>query len=134
MKAAIESSGGLAGVRVILLSLEPANTSGIKFEGISFLYNFQLKLSGVQMWKAYNIGPGRLFSWNKFHSRKGSPSELNIIDPSSQENSSFRQIKLRKSTAAAESEDTSSESEVHPANLEREAKCDSYFPVQRRAV
>ena len=89
MKAAIESSGGLAGVRVILLSLEPANTSGIKFEGTSFLYNFQLKLSGVQMWKAYNIGPGRLFSWNKFHSRKGSPSELNIIDPSSQENSSF---------------------------------------------
>ena len=66
MKEAIESNGGIPGVRVKYVKIPElsSNNAMIKWNGISTLNNFKFHPSGVQVWKAYKIGPGKLFPWS----------------------------------------------------------------------
>ena len=65
MKQAIESSGGIPGVRVT--SCGPQDASAlpkIKINGISFLNNFEYSEQGIRVWKAYRMGEGNLMKWS----------------------------------------------------------------------
>ena len=63
MKEAIDSNGGIHGVSVKYVKIPElsSNNPMIKWDGISTLNNFQFHPSGVKIWKAYKIGPGKFF-------------------------------------------------------------------------
>jgi len=67
MKSAIESFGGIPGVRVMVCALHPT-TGGVtaKWEGVSHINNITYINQGVRVWRAYDTGPGMELSWNKF--------------------------------------------------------------------
>ncbi|CAB4006196.1 Hypothetical predicted protein [Paramuricea clavata] len=67
LKKAIESNGGIKGVRV---TIEPvpkiAGRKKIKWDGISSLSNFVITSAGERSFKAYGIGAGHFQSWTSF--------------------------------------------------------------------
>ena len=68
MVLAMESSGGIPGVRVTLCgpqSLEKPPT--IKWDGVSFLNNIEYTKDRVRVWRAYNFGNGRFIPWSEFN-------------------------------------------------------------------
>ncbi|KAK3732767.1 hypothetical protein QZH41_006933 [Actinostola sp. cb2023] len=67
MKSAIESFGGIPGVRVMVCALHPT-TDGVtaKWEGVSHINNIAYINQGVRVWRAYDTGPEMELSWNKF--------------------------------------------------------------------
>ena len=67
MKAAIKSSGGVLGVNVTLSEIPERQTkNAVSWEGVSFVNNIQYESDCLQVWKAYNIGPGKIVPWSKF--------------------------------------------------------------------
>ncbi|CAB3998470.1 Hypothetical predicted protein [Paramuricea clavata] len=61
MVAAIESQGGVSGVRVTLCGPQGDEVPfPVKWEGISFLNNMKFSKEGIRVWRAYGIGPGKL--------------------------------------------------------------------------
>ena len=60
---AMLSNGGLNGVRVALVD---AGTEGkcvlpqVKLAGVSSLNNFQYSEQGITVWRAFQVGPGKL--------------------------------------------------------------------------
>lgn len=81
MKTAIESRGGVPGVRVISVEAPPKNklpaVEDLKFEGISTLFNFVFTDSGFTSFKAYNVGKGKFCRWSEF---EGKFAQFNIIN------------------------------------------------------
>ena len=60
LKAAIQSNGGIPGVRVACIpGPTKANEIKAKWEGISSYYNFTFSNYGVRAFKAYSIGEGK---------------------------------------------------------------------------
>lgn len=71
LKNAIESRGGISGVRVAVVKVNSNNlkdSEKYKLEGISSLNNFTFINSGFTAFRAYNMGAGRFFSWSSFNS------------------------------------------------------------------
>jgi hypothetical protein len=67
MVAAIESQGGVSGVRVTLCGQQSDEVPfPAKWEGISFLNNMKFSKEGIRVWRAYGIGPGKLKLWDDF--------------------------------------------------------------------
>ena len=67
MKAAIESSGGVPGVNVTLSEIPERKTkNAVSWEGVSFVNNIKYESDSLRVWKAYNIGPGKIVPWSKF--------------------------------------------------------------------
>lgn len=68
MKTAIESSGGIPGV-VVTLAESPQRQTGknLTWDGVSFINNVEYNSEGMKVWKAYNIGPGKVVPWSKFN-------------------------------------------------------------------
>ena len=67
MKATIESSGRVPGVNVTLLEIPERQTkSAVSCQGVSFVNNIQYESDCLRVWKAYNIGPGKIVLWSKF--------------------------------------------------------------------
>lgn len=67
MKCAMESSGGLPGVRVAvccLLTTDHGDASSRKLDGISFLNNIEYNNEGLTVWKSYKVGKGKAMSWS----------------------------------------------------------------------
>ena len=66
MKASLESHGGIKGCRVAVVEVDPTRETNkdSKIPGISVLNNFQFEECGIRVWKAYNIGPGRLITYS----------------------------------------------------------------------
>jgi len=65
MVTAIESGFQLPGVRVTSCGEQTKEMSfDPKWKGISFLNNFVFNKKGIHVWRAYEIGPGKLFPWN----------------------------------------------------------------------
>lgn len=70
LKAAIQSNGGIPGVRVACIpGPTKANEIKAKWEGISSYYNFTFSNDGVRAFKAYSIGEGKFWPWSKFESK-----------------------------------------------------------------
>jgi hypothetical protein len=67
MKSAIESNGGISGVRVVsVAATSKSKTKNIKWEGISAFFNFVFTNEGIRAFKAYNIGEGKFWPWSTF--------------------------------------------------------------------
>ncbi|CAB4040733.1 Hypothetical predicted protein, partial [Paramuricea clavata] len=67
LKKAIESNGGIKGVRVTMVPVPKiAGRKKIKWDGISSLSNFEITSAGVRSFKAYGIGAGHFQSWTSF--------------------------------------------------------------------
>ena len=79
MMTAIESSGGITGVRVTVSGPQPtANSTPVKWEGVSFINNIGYTKEGLHVWRAYGIGSGKFLT-------------LEQISPTSREPSSAKQ-------------------------------------------
>ena len=65
MKEALESHGGVRGSRVAVAAVNLANETGgtNKIKGISKLNNFEFTEEGIRIWSAYQIGLGKLVSY-----------------------------------------------------------------------
>lgn len=70
MKSAIESNGGIPGVRVVYVvapnKSQLPDVEDLKFEGISTLFNFTFTKVGVKAFKAYKVGKGKSKRWSHF--------------------------------------------------------------------
>ena len=67
MVLAMESSGGIPGVRVTLCGPQsPVKLPAIKWDGISFLNDMEYTKNGIRVWRAYNIGKGKYIPLKKF--------------------------------------------------------------------
>lgn len=61
LKTAIESRGGIPGVRVAVVQTSNENTKTYKLESINTLNNFSFRNEGFYASRAYGIGPGKFF-------------------------------------------------------------------------
>ena len=68
MVLAMESSGGIPGVRVTLCGPQSSEKPPtIKWDGLSFLNNMEYTKDGVRVWRAYNVGKRRFIPWSEFN-------------------------------------------------------------------
>ena len=99
MKNAIESSGGLPGVRVMLCSQEEASKLvPVKWEGVSLINNIEYGEEGVRVWRSYGIGPGKFLPWRHFPQLPESDSVpvLNIIKEATDPKATFSAMCARR--------------------------------------
>ena len=63
IKAALDSYGGVSGVKVAVVEVNPERPDIIthKWDGISQFNNFQFSNTKIVAWKAFNIGSGKKF-------------------------------------------------------------------------
>ena len=84
MKKALESVHVSGNVCVALSSSASSvlpRTTETKWEGVSFLNNFEFTEAGVRVWRAFNVGPGRFLKWDTFaHLPECKPLE-NVEEP-----------------------------------------------------
>lgn len=83
MKTALESHGGVKGCRVAVVEVDTSkeNNTDNKIPGISLLNNFQYQKNGIRVWKAYNIGPGRVIPFKDLIVLPQGETGLKIIQP-----------------------------------------------------
>ena len=67
LKQAIESRGGVPGLRVTVMDVQKSAKS-YKLDGISKLNNFNFTSDGFTAFRAYDLGPGKFFPWSSFES------------------------------------------------------------------
>ena len=65
------------------VAAKPSSTFNIKWDGISLLNNFEYDESGVRVWRAFNVGSGKVVPWAKFEGVMKQPEKLEILDPPS---------------------------------------------------
>jgi len=70
LKTAIESRGGISGVRVAVLGVNNGNAKTYKLEGINTLNNFSFNDQGFYAFRAYGIDPRKFFQWKEFEGGK----------------------------------------------------------------
>ena len=97
-KTAIESGQGTAGVKASYVAAKPRSTSYIKWDGISLLNNFEYEETGVRVWRAFNVGPGRVVPWASFEGTVKQPDQLEILDPPSQNASATATFRIVRPT------------------------------------
>ena len=89
--------------------LDYSNNPMIKWDGISTLNNFQFHPSGVQVWKAYKIGPGKLFPWRDIQCGSSSSCPLEVLEsPVQTQRSCFRVVRARQDQTSTGSKGFSS--------------------------
>ncbi|PFX20277.1 hypothetical protein AWC38_SpisGene15301 [Stylophora pistillata] len=60
MRSAVESSGGMPGVRVMLCNTQNIPKSvPVKWEGVSVIHNIEYGNEGMRVWRSYAVGPAR---------------------------------------------------------------------------
>ena len=67
LKQAIESRGGVPGLRVTVMDVQKSAKS-YKLDGISKLNNFNITSDGFTAFRACDLGPGKFFPWSSFES------------------------------------------------------------------
>ena len=103
VKKALESHGGVRSV--VPYVVECPESAGKcptpRIPDASLLHNYQYCNDGLKVWKAYNIGTGKLVAWeNLDKDGKILPSEIRIIESGSQRNR--ESIKKENTCLAAE--------------------------------
>ena len=113
-KTAIESGQGTTGLKASYVASKPSSTSYVKWDGISLLNNFEYEETGVRVWRAFNVGLGRVIPWSNFERAVKQPEELEILDPPSQhasEAATFRIVRHRHIKKSSVEADPSTELE-----------------------
>ncbi|KAK3739225.1 hypothetical protein QZH41_004334 [Actinostola sp. cb2023] len=59
------------------------STLSVKWDGISLLNNFEYEEHGIRVWRAFNVGPGRLVPWANFQVSTTQLGNLEILQPPS---------------------------------------------------
>ena len=66
MKTALESHGGVKGVRAAVVQVDiNKEITANKIPGISLLNNFSFEGNGIRAWRAFSVGPGRFLSYSQ---------------------------------------------------------------------
>ena len=83
MKVALESRGGIKGCRAAVVEVDTTRerNKDSKIPGISVLNNFQYEEFGIRVWKAYDIGPGRLILYSGLGVTSQGDTGLRVIRP-----------------------------------------------------
>ena len=83
LKAAQESHSGIKGCRAAVVEVDTTRESNkdSKIPGISVLNNYQYEESGIRIWKAYNIGPGRFIFYSDLGAAPQGATGLRVIQP-----------------------------------------------------
>ena len=101
MKTAIESGGGVRGVRVKLCALDYQHKQGPKprWEGVSFVNNVTYEKKGMRVWRAYGIGKGKFLPWSDFQDLDNfSMPHLTVIKDTCHPKQPFSAIRVPKSS------------------------------------
>ena len=80
MKATLESQRELKGCRAAAVQADVDSSKELfsnKIPGISLYF----EENGIRVWKAYDIGPGRFFSYKDIHVQPQSGTVLKVIQP-----------------------------------------------------
>ena len=110
MKAAIESSGGVPGVNVTLSEIPERQTkNAVSWEGVSFVNNIEYESDCLRVWKAYNIGPGKIVPWSKFDVPAIEKELSSIVDLGNERSMQLPFVALKPRTLTSLSETTSSD-------------------------
>ena len=96
MKIAMESCGGIAGVKAVLCGLQPSVDLRVKWEGVSFLNNVEYDTKDIKVWRAFRVGPEKFLPWSSFDQAQQLPQLNKIAAPDESTTSSFVAIKARK--------------------------------------
>lgn len=117
MKAAILSSGGVPAVNVVVSGPpDDSEFPKVEIKGVSFYTNVEYTRGGFKVWKAYNIGKGKVIPRNKFSITSLSVPQLTNLDVGSQESQSeFLTVKSKKK---GEEEENNFHSESPPVSTE----------------
>ena len=83
LKKALESHGGLRGCRVAVVEIDPSKDlhEANKIPDISLLYDFKFEDSGIRVWKAYNIGEGKLLKYKNLQIQPQDIASLVVKQP-----------------------------------------------------
>ena len=83
MKKTLESHGGLRGCRVTVVEIDPSKDlhEVNKITDISLLYNFKFEGGGIRVWKAYNIGEGKLLKYKHLQIQPQDIASLAVKQP-----------------------------------------------------
>ena len=98
MKKAMLSSGGIPSVKPFLVEMPKTMQPSIPWSGISFINNFQFTEAGLRVWRAYNIGPGRLIQYSSYQTPV--ISKIRMIDDY-MPRTSFQQMKSKREPPAS---------------------------------
>ena len=112
-KDAVESHGGVPGVKVFVCKVQGKVPTQNPIVGISHYSNFELTDGGLLVWKAYKVGQGKLIQSRKL--AKLTPPVMNISHVSSSA-SAFQPLKPRRQQANPSSDSESSDEESESAN------------------
>ena len=107
MKNAIESSGGVPGVRATLCDTQdiPKSTP-VKWDGVSFINNIEYGKEGMRVWRSYGVGPGKFLPWSQFNLPESySVPALNILKEASIPKAQFTAITSRRKLSQTQQED-----------------------------
>ena len=66
---ALLSHGGVPGARIPVLPDPVCDKLNAKWPGISKVNNFEFTCEGVKVWRAYQVGEGKLLLWSKFEGK-----------------------------------------------------------------
>ena len=122
MKKALESHGGLRGCHVAVVEIDPSKDlhEANKIPDISLLYNFKFNDSGIRVWKAYNIGEGKLVEYKNLQIQPQDIASLVVKQP----------FGPRQKECGVIGERVASQSEIFSCS---ESKCVLTFKSEREA-
>ena len=125
MMAAIESSGGMDGISVTVSGPQPpAKGTPVKWEGISLINNIAYSEKGMQVWKAYEVGSGKVLPWGNFAQQNASLPQLNKMADNGNSNASFVAVIARR-MAEKHQENHGDASNMSPEESDDDDNCDN---------
>jgi len=98
MYDAMTSSGGIPSLSVTLCdSVKAAQAGPYRIDGVSFLSNIAYTTEGIRVWRAYNVGPGKLIAVAELNSAK-----LLALEVDKSHSSTFTVVSQRHTPSSAE--------------------------------
>ena len=82
LKTAIESGQGTTRVKASYVAAKPSSTFNIKWDGISLLNNFEYDETGVRVWRAFNVGSGKVVPWENVRRSHEAARKIGLDPPS----------------------------------------------------
>ena len=82
MKTALESHGGLKGCRFAVVKIDPVAENASppkKIPEISLLNNFAFTKNGIRVWRAYNVGLGKVLLYKDLNVQTQQETNLAVI-------------------------------------------------------
>ncbi|CAB4024849.1 Hypothetical predicted protein [Paramuricea clavata] len=124
MKVALESHGRLKGCRAAVVEVDSSQDlyEGNKIPDISLLYNFQYKTSGIRVWRAYEIGKGKLLTYKDHQFQPQNVASLKVVKPFGPRQKEHGAISKASKTAQAEIFSCSESTCILTFRSEREAQ------------